>query len=141
MAAQGRFNAQQMKVYTTASSTDTLIAHVDSCEINFSAETIDITTKDSAGWKEVIHGLKSGTASISGKTDFSSANQIGALTTAFTAGTLLVFKFKTANVGDTTYAWSGYITSLPLSFGNNESATFSCDVEFTGSPTIATLSA
>lgn len=139
MAAQGRFNAKDMKVYTTASSTDTLIAHVDSCEISFSAETIDITTKDSNGWKEVIHGLKSGSASISGKTDFSSANQVGALTTAFTAGTPLTFKFKTANVGDTTYSWIGYITSLPLTFGNNEAATFSCDVEFTGAPTIATL--
>jgi predicted secreted protein len=141
MAAQGRFNAKDMKVYTTASSTDTLIAHVDSCEINFSAETIDITTKDSNGWKEIIHGLKSGSASISGKTDFSSSNQVGALTTAFTAGTALTFKFKTANVGDTTYSWTGYITSLPLMFGNNEAATFSCDVEFSGSPTIATLSA
>lgn len=139
MAAQGRFNAKDMKVYTTASSTDTLIAHVDSCEISFSAETIDITTKDSNGWKEIISGLKSGTASISGKVAFDEANQVDALTTAFTAGTSLNFKFKTSTVGDTTYAWVGYITSLPLTFGNNEAATFSCDVEFTGSPTISTL--
>lgn len=141
MAAQGRFNGTQMKVYTTASSTDTLIAHVNSFEINFSAETINITTKDSSGWEEAIHGLKSGTASISGLVDFSSSNQVGALTTAFTAGTLLVFKFKTANAGDTTYAWSGYLTSLPLTFGMEEAATWSCDVKFTGAPTIGTLSA
>jgi predicted secreted protein len=140
MAAQGKFNAKDMKVYTTSGSTDLLIADVDSCDISFSAETIDVTTKDSDGWKEVIHGLKSGTASISGKVNFGATNQVGSLTSAFTGGTKLKFKFKTANVGDTTYAWDGYITSLPLTFGNNEAAMFSCDVEFTGAPTIAPLS-
>jgi len=137
--ASGRFNAKNMKVYTTVSSVDTLIAHVDSCEISFSGETIDITTKDSNGWKEVLPGLKSGSASISGKVDYSATNQVAALTTAFTSETLLTFKFKTATTGDATYAWGGYITSLPLTFGNNEAATWSCDVEFTGAPTIGTL--
>lgn len=139
--ASGRFNAKNMKAYTTVTGVDTLIAHLDTCEISFSMETIDITTKDSNGWKEIIDGLKSGSASIGGKVDYSSTNQVAALTTAFTAGTLLTFKFKTSTIGDATYAWSGYITSMPLTFGNNEAATFTCDVEFTGAPTIATLAA
>lgn len=136
-----RFNAKDMKVYTTVSTVDTLISHTDSCEITFSTETIDITTKDSNGWKEIIAGLKSGTGSITGKVDYEGTNQVDALTTAIVAGTPLLFKFKTATTGDTTYAWSGIITSLPLTFGNNEAATFSCDIEFNGAPTIATLSA
>jgi len=134
-----RFNAKDMKVYTTSGGTDTLISHTDSCEITFATETIDITTKDSNGWKEILAGLKSGTGSISGKVDYEGTNQVDALTTAIVAGSSLVFKFKTSTVGDTTYSWTGIITSLPQTFGNNEAATFSCDIEFTGAPTISTL--
>jgi predicted secreted protein len=139
MAGQGKFNARQMKVYTVVGGTDTLIANQVDCEISFSMETIDVTDKDSNGWKEVIDGLKSGSGSLSGLVNFGSANQVDALSTAFIAGTLLTFKFKTATTGDTTYQWPGYITSLPLTFGNNEAATFSTDIEFTGPPTIATI--
>lgn len=133
-----RFNAKDMKGYTTSGGTDTLITHTDSCEITFSTETIDITTKDSNGWKEILPGLKSGTGSITGKVDYEGTNQVKALTTAHNAGTLITWKFKTATVGDSTYAWSGYVTSIPLTFGNNEAATFSCDIEFTGAPTVST---
>ena len=36
-----RFNAKDMKGYTTSGGTDTLITHTDSCEITFSTETIE----------------------------------------------------------------------------------------------------
>ena len=137
----GKFNGKDMKVYTVSGVTDTLITDTDSCEISFTMSPIETTTKDSNGWKEVITGLKEGSISISGMVNFSGANQVNALVDALVNDTPLVVKFKTATTGDTTYQWSCFVTSAPVTFGNNEAATFSCDLTPTGSPTIEPLSA
>ena len=136
----GKFNGKDMKVYTVVGGTDTLITDTDSCEISFTMSPIDITTKDSNGWKEVITGLKEGSISISGMVNFSGTNQVDQLTLALVNDTPLTVKFKTATTGDTTYVWSVFVTSIPQVYGNNESATFTCELTPTGSPTIGTLS-
>ena len=137
----GKFNGKDMKVYTVVGGTDTLITDTDSCEISFTMSPIDITTKDSNGWKEVITGLKEGSISISGMVNFSGTNQVDQLTLALVNDTPLIVKFKTATTGDTTYQWSVFVTSIPQTFGNNEAATFTCELTPTGSPTISTVSA
>jgi predicted secreted protein len=137
----GKFNGKDMKVYTVSGGIDTLITDTDSSEISFTMSPIDTTTKDSNGWREVIAGLKEGSISISGMVNFSGTNQVDQLVNALVANTPLIVKFKTATSGDTTFQWSCFVTSLPLTFGQDEAATFTCDLTPTGSPTIDILSA
>jgi len=137
----GKFNGKDMKVYTVTGGVDTLITDTDSSEISFTMTPIPTTTKDSNGWKEVIAGLKEGSISISGMVNFSGTNQVDQLVAALVAGTQLTVKFKTATTGDTTYLWPCFVTSVPLTFGQDEAATFTCELTPTGSPTIDVLSA
>ena len=137
----GKFNGKDMKVYTVSGGIDTLITDTDSSEISFTMSPIDTTTKDSNGWREVIAGLKEGSISISGMVNYSGTNQVDQLVNALVASTPLIVKFKTTTTGDTTYQWSCFVTSVPLTFGQDEAATFTCDLTPTGSPTIDILSA
>jgi predicted secreted protein len=137
----GKFNGKDMKVYTVSGGIDTLITDTDSSEISFTMSPIDTTTKDSNGWREVIAGLKEGSISISGMVNFSGTNQVDQLVDALVNGTQLTVKFKTTTTGDTTYQWACFVTSVPLTFGQDEAATFTCDLTPTGSPTISTVAA
>jgi predicted secreted protein len=135
----GKFNGKDMKVYTVTGGTETLITDTDSSEISFTMSPIDTTTKDSNGWREVIAGLKEGSISISGMVNYSGTNQVDELVNALVNSTQLTVKFKTTTTGDTTYQWACFVTSVPLTFGQDEAATFTCDLTPSGSPTISTV--
>ena len=56
------FNGTELGVYIGG----TLIAAATDCSLSLNMETIDITTKDSSGYRELLGGLKSGSISCSG---------------------------------------------------------------------------
>src|SRR6056300_242807 len=70
------FNGTKLGVYiqTGSPAADVLIAAATDCSLSLSMETIDITTKDSAGFRELLGGLRSGSVSVSGLIDYQDAS-------------------------------------------------------------------
>jgi len=127
------FNGTELGVYIGG----TLIAAATDCSVSVSMETIDITTKDSAGWRELLGGTKSGSMSVSGLIDYNDgANKdVNDLFTALSDRTALTLKFAKANpvVGeDYNYSATGFITSLEQSGGTEDTATYSASFELSG---------
>jgi TP901-1 family phage major tail protein len=129
------FNGTELGVYID----DTLIAAATDCSLSLNMETIDITTKDSSGYRELLGGLKSGSISCSGLIDYVDASNkdIDDLWTAWENRTSLTLKFSKANesTGDLSFAASGFITSLEQSGGTEDTATYSVTFELTGAIT------
>ena len=131
------FNGTELGVYIDS----TLIAAATDCSLSLNMETIDITTKDSAGYRELLGGLKSGSISVSGLIDYLDASNkdITDLWTAWENRTSLTLKFSKANetTGELSFSASGFITSLEQSGGTEDTATFSATFELTGTITQA----
>jgi len=129
------FNGTELGVYID----DTLVAAATDCSLSLNMETIDITTKDSSGYRELLGGLKSGSISCSGLIDYLDASNkdIVDLWTAWENRTSLTLKFSKANesTGELSFAASGFITSLEQSGGTEDTATYSVTFELTGAIT------
>ena len=102
--------------------------------ISISMETRDITTKDSAGYRELLEGVRSGTISVSGLVDDDGAGGAGGVLFADldsrTAQTL-VFGFDDAT-DDYNYSCSAFCTSLEVSAATEDNVTYSATFEITG---------
>jgi TP901-1 family phage major tail protein len=106
-----------------------------SCSLSISADTPDISTKDSSGWSEVIAGMKSFTMdfeALVSLTDDASANGLLPLWTYFSTRT----KIKVAWGKEGTY-WYGdaYISSLEESAEAEQPVSFSGSLTGTGALT------
>lgn len=129
------FNGTELGVYID----DTLIAAATDCSLSLNMETIDITTKDSSGFRELLGGLRSGSISCSGLIDYLDASNkdITDLWTAWENRSSLTLKFSKANesTGELSFSASGFITSLEQSGGTEDTATYSATFELTGAIT------
>jgi TP901-1 family phage major tail protein len=130
-------NGTEIKVYSTG--TTNLVAYAQSCTINISHSVRDITNKESSGWKEVLEGLREFTIDIDGAyawTDASgSALTNGAddlINTEIITRSSVDFIFgDTQATSDVSYAGKGYITSVSLTGGTEDTATYSITIEGT----------
>ena len=105
--------------------------------ISINMETRDITTKDSAGYRELLEGTRSGTISVSGLIDDDGAGGAGGVLFAEldsrTAQTLL-FGLDDAT-DDYHYTCSAFCTSLEVSGATEDNVTYSATFEITGAIT------
>jgi TP901-1 family phage major tail protein len=133
------FNGTNLGVYIGG----TLVAAATDCSLSLNMETIDITTKDSAGYRELLGGLRSGSISCSGLIDYQDASNkdITDLYDAWEGRTELTLKFSSEIAGDESYTASGFLTSLEQSGGTEDTATYSATFELTGEVTEATIPA
>jgi len=126
------FNGTELGVYIDS----TLIAAATDCSLSLSMETIDITTKDSAGWRELLAGTRSGSISCSGLIDYTDASNKDTtdLFVAFENRTALTLAFQKANevTGDLAFTCTGFLTSLEQSGGTEDTATYSATFEISG---------
>ena len=129
------FNGTELGVYMDS----TLIAAATDCSLSLNVETIDITTKDSAGFRELLGGVRSGSISVSGLVDYLDASNkdVTDLWTAWEARTAVTVKFAKANevTGELSFSASAIITSLEQSGGAEDTATYSATFELTGAIT------
>ena len=129
------FNGTELGVYMDS----TLIAAATDCSLSLNVETIDITTKDSAGFRELLGGVRSGSISVSGLVDYLDASNkdVTDLWTAWEARTAVTVKFAKANetTGELSFSASAIITSLEQSGGTEDTATYSATSELTGAIT------
>jgi TP901-1 family phage major tail protein len=127
------FNGTNLGVYIGG----TIIAAAQDVSMSLSMETIDITTKDSAGYRELLAGLRSGSMSCNGLIDYADASNkdVTDLYAAWESRTELTLKFSTEQATDTSFEASGFLTSLEQSGGTEDTATYSATFELTGQVT------
>ena len=133
----GVFNGTLLGVYVE----DTLVAAAQDVSVSMSVETIDVTTKDSSGYRELLGGLRTASFSVSGLVDYTEAtNESTAdLATRLLARTAVTLKFSTEVTGDQSVTAEAICTSLELSAGTEDTATYSATFEATGTVTLATI--
>jgi len=133
-----KFNASTQKLHIVESSVPKMVAHLTNLSLSFSGETIDLTSKDNNGFKDFIMGLKSFSLSAEGFVDFQTGTDqrnFDDFMTAARAGTPLTVLVKNSTVGDSTIQGTAYVTSLELTSGTEEGATFTATLEFAGDVT------
>ena len=118
----------------------TLVAHATEGSISLSMDTRDISSKDSAGTRALLEGMKSGSISMSALYAEDAAYGADALYTAMAARTPLAVKFSTEVSGDHFWSASAYLTSLEVSASTEDNVTYSASFELTGAITYAAVS-
>lgn len=111
------------------------VAHTTSCSISFTNDTSDITTKDSAGYSEIIPAVRSGEISFDGLVDYTDSAGGDELAAYLLGRTKVDFSFGTAATGDTVYTGEGYVTSIEITGEAETAVTYSGTIQITGSVT------
>jgi len=121
-----------------------LINQVTSEDFGLKLAMIDITSKTSAGNKEVMPGLKERTASAEiifetkpgSPTDWYFKDAID----AWNAGTLLAFTYSlSATAGDIKFSGNLYVSDCAVKSANDDKVTCSLTFAITGAVTIGTV--
>ena len=136
MPSTSVMNGSLMGVYIGS----TLIAHSTEGSISLSMDTRDISSKDSAGARALLEGMKSGSISVSALYSEDGAYGADELYTAMAARTPLAVKFSTEVSGDHFWSASSYLTSLEVSASTEDNMTFSATFELTGAITYTAVS-
>ena len=136
MASTSVMNGSLMGVYIGS----TLIAHSTEGSISLSMDTRDISSKDSAGARALLEGMKSGSISVSALYSEDGAYGADELYTAMAARTPLAVKFSTEVSGDHFWSASSYLTSLEVSASTEDNMSYSATFELTGAITYTAVS-
>ena len=127
---------------STAGTPDTPVKlmHSQNVSISMNVDTIDISTKDSSGFRDLLGGQKSFSLSADGLMDFAGVagdTEVDELFDQMFNRTAVTFTFGLASTttGDYTYSGSGFITSLEVSGGTEDAPTYSVSIEGSGALT------
>jgi predicted secreted protein len=136
---QGYLNASSIRFFTgTLDGTHTAVGAVTECSISMSTDVRDITTKTSAGWREILPALKSASINVSGIFAEDATNSFNALVAYQIAGTKVFAVFSNVgatalpNAGDQEFDVAGYITSIEQTAGFEDNVTWSLTMDLTG---------
>jgi TP901-1 family phage major tail protein len=111
-----------------------------SCTLNLNAAMIDITSKDSAGWKEVLPGLRDWSIDVEGLYDPAQTFDAEELFDALDTRDEVTIKFSTTEVGATYYTGYAYVTNLKISAPMEDKTTITCTFVGTADLNKATVS-
>lgn len=137
MPSTGIFNGSTYTVmFADDNSTPAIADHVTDLSVSVSTETRDTTTKNNGGYRALLPGLKSLSVNFTAFYAQNAANGYNELMTAFLAGTKQDVKVaaidwtnETEIAGDQEIVFEAYITSLELSAGTEDNATYTCTLE------------
>lgn len=110
--------------------------------IEISDEELDITTRDSGGWKRTIAGVRSWTASLSGVVDFvegSGKAGIKTLISQVIARTEVELLFGTTETGDMSFTGKGLLMNVNFSTPHEGVCEWTADISGNGPITTATV--
>lgn len=131
-------NGTSWKIYV--GSTSTKIDNITKISMSIGRNMIDVTTKDSNHWKEVLPGLKDAKFTFEGPLDYASSGYTPtSLFTALDNGTSLAFILYDSTSGDKQYQASGYLNKFDTSSGVEDVAMFSLEATITGAVTQASI--
>lgn len=132
MATLNVINSTNYAVY----SDGTKIAKSTDASISLNHEPRDITNKDSAGWRELLEGLRSGSASAGGFYAYDAAFGLDDLFAIWTGRTTTVIKASTGVTADQLITGTAYVTNLEISSpGAEDNVSWTANFEFTGAVT------
>jgi len=137
MASTGIFNGSTYTVmFANDASTPVIADHVTDMSVSVSTETRDTTSKNNGGYRALLPGLKSLSVNFTAFYAQDAANGYNELMTAFLAGTKQDVKVAAINwtteeeiAGDDEIIFEAYITSLELSAGTEDNASYTCTLE------------
>jgi predicted secreted protein len=145
MPTSNPVNGTLIAIYKDVSGTLTKIANATSNDFDITKDMIDITNKDSAGWKEFLVGEGGFTMQIEGM--FEEDTSVGAgglswkdLMTDLLAGTSVTVVMTSQVTGDQKLSGSAFFSNLTLSAPQNAVSTFSASLQGTGALTVGTVS-
>ncbi|MEH7093940.1 phage tail tube protein [Neobacillus vireti] len=110
--------------------------------LELSADTIDVTTLDSAGgYREFIGGFKdAGEVSLSGFFDPTASGQKD-LYDAFQSGVVSAFTIQFPAALNASWTFNGVVTGFKTSTGLEDPVSFEGSIKVSGSPTLVTTTA
>ena len=116
------------------------LMHSQTVSLSINVDTIDISTKDSQGFRDLLGGQKSFSLSADGLMDFNTGagdTEPDELFTQAMNRTPVTFVFGLASPasGDYTYSGSGFISSIEFSAGTEDAPTYSVTIVGTGTLT------
>lgn len=118
----------------------TQLAELTNVTMSLSQETFDVTSKESAGWTEILPGVRSATFSCEGIADFQATNKdLADVFAAYTGRTAVAIEWTNGVTGDKKVSCSAYITSCEISAGMEDTVTYSIEFQSTGALTVATI--
>jgi len=113
------------------------IGHSTSATLSLSMDAPEATSKDSAGYQEVIGGLRSGEISFEGLVDYTDSQNVPQMATLMEGRSKIDWSFGTTITGDTVFSGEGFITSIETSGEMESAVTYSGTIVTTGSITTA----
>ena len=129
-----------LKVSPSQGGTDVKLMHSTSVSLSVNVDTIDVSTKDSAGFRDIIGGQKSFSLSADGLMDFAtggSDTEVDELFTQMLGRTAVTFIFGISDPSAYNMSGSGFITSLEVTGGVEDAPTYSVTIEGTDTLTVA----
>lgn len=137
MATTGIFNGSQYTVMFETDGTPVVVAdHVTDLSVSVSTETRDTTSKNNGGFRALLPGLKTLTVNFTAFYAGDATNGYDELMTDFLAGNkqdVKVCSYDFTNdtevVGDKEIVFEAFITSLELSAGTEDNASYTCTLE------------
>lgn len=120
------------------------LGHSTSCSMTINHDLPEATSKDSAGYSEVISGLRSFEVSFDGLVDYtdegSSKTNADGIITLVNNRSKIDFTFGTAVSGDQLITGEGFISSIEVSAEMESAVSYSGTITGTGAITISTNS-
>jgi TP901-1 family phage major tail protein len=127
-----------LRLDETGGGTFTTVAGIRSNRISFNADTVDVTTAESAGqWRELLAGAGVKTAAVSGSGIFKDESSDGAMRRLFFDDATPEFEIVIPDFGTVTGSFQ--ITSLEYAGAYDGEATFEIALASTGAVVFAEL--
>ncbi len=138
MPSTGIFNGSTYTVKFETDGTPVVTAdHVTDLSVSVSTETRDTTSKNNGGYRALLPGLKSLSVNFTAFYAQDASNGYNELMTDFLAGAKQDVSINAVDwdnagadiVGDQEIVFEAYITSLELSAGTEDNASYTCTLE------------
>jgi TP901-1 family phage major tail protein len=111
------------------------LMHCTTCSLSINSDTIDVSTKDSEGWKDLLGGQKSFSLSGDGFMDFASTGSTtdpDELLQNLFDRDAVTFTFALDVQSGYKLTGSGFITSVEISGGTEDAPTYSVSIDGSG---------
>ena len=141
-ATAGIMNGSQLRVaFANDSATPVLVDHLTDLSVSFSTETRDTTTKDNGGYRAILPGLKTLSVTMTAFYAADATNGYEELFADMEAGqkldiTIASYDQSEAEItDDMDIDFKAYCTSLELSAGTEDNASYTATFECVTDPT------
>jgi predicted secreted protein len=106
--------------------------------ISLSKQTIDITSKDSSYWRELLHGTRSATITANAFVDYAATEGFDELISDFATNTDVTFEISTNVSGDSNITGSGILASIDKTGALDDAMRYTFTIEVNGALTFGT---